>query len=356
MLWGVVLSLSSAVLVLLHAWWTEQVPDHIARPLLVIAIGLIACCVAFRGHFQPKHLQKVAVVDVVQEVAIGKLLEEAPHEKPLPKLAQNTKHGAAVPLTSARMQVKTEAIPTATKPPVPVAITTCIPSAIKADVNHASFDDFDLDTGDDDLPQAPKASRISHAGLAGLPVLLHVYDVSNHSGVQAINHVLAHKYAPLRLGGVFHAGVEVAGREYSFGYAPQGTGVTHCTPRKHPGHHYRETCEMRRTLLSKEDVQTLIGLMAREYQGSSYHLFRRNCCTFAAELCKELGVGALPPWIQRLANVGDSVLGASEELARKAPLSCAIPDPGAASIAWQRESLEAVNAKDPAVLTRRRTM
>lgn len=221
-------------------------------------------------------------------------------------------------------------------------------SEARAATPAVSDDELDLDTGDDALPQAPSASRICQAGLAGLPVLLHVYDVSKHSGVQAINHVLAHKSLPLRFGGVFHAGVEVGGREYSFGYAPEGTGVTHCKPREHPGHHYRETCDMRRTLLSQREVEDLVRSLAKSYQGPGYHLFRRNCCTFAAELCQQLGAGSLPAWVQRLAHVGDSVLGASEELARATPLSCAE--------AGQRESLRAVQAPAHADGLRRRTM
>ncbi|VEV57659.1 PPPDE peptidase, putative [Plasmodium vinckei vinckei] len=45
--------------------------------------------------------------------------------------------------------------------------------------------------------------------------------------------------------GVFHAGVEVYGFEYSFGYIPGGeTGVMKTQPRYHPHHVYRESIPM----------------------------------------------------------------------------------------------------------------
>ena len=39
-------------------------------------------------------------------------------------------------------------------------------------------------------------------------VCLHVYDVSLEEGIQKLNKVLANKLSPVKLGGVFHAGVE----------------------------------------------------------------------------------------------------------------------------------------------------
>ncbi|CAD2097917.1 PPPDE peptidase, putative [Plasmodium vinckei brucechwatti] len=45
--------------------------------------------------------------------------------------------------------------------------------------------------------------------------------------------------------GAFHAGVEVYGFEYSFGYIPGGqTGVMKTQPRYHPYHVYRESIPM----------------------------------------------------------------------------------------------------------------
>merc|ERR1711972_1081735 len=80
----------------------------------------------------------------------------------------------------------------------------------------------------------------------GHMVYIHVYDVSQTEGIQKLNRILAHKHAPLKLGGVFHAGVEVNGLEWSFGYQPHETrsGVGCNTPKEHPQHHFRQTVKM----------------------------------------------------------------------------------------------------------------
>merc|ERR1711972_908310 len=95
----------------------------------------------------------------------------------------------------------------------------------------------------------------------GHPVKLHIYDVSQEESVQKINRILAHKQAPLKLGGVFHAGVEVNGLEWSFGYQPNDTkyGVSCVQPKTHPQHHYRQTVVLKRTQLSPERIANTIS-------------------------------------------------------------------------------------------------
>jgi len=167
------------------------------------------------------------------------------------------------------------------------------------------------------LPEAPPP-------LAGLPldegseqgakVFLNIYDVSQDTGIQRLNLVLAHRFSPFKFGGVFHAGVEVAGREYSYGYCQSGSGVSYIEPRKHPQHHYRETVELAATKLSEQEINRTIVALARQYIGQDYHLMRRNCCHFADELCQALGAGELPGWVYRLARIGDKVCFLSEGL------------------------------------------
>ena len=52
-------------------------------------------------------------------------------------------------------------------------------------------------------------------------VVIHVYDVSRAEAIAQLNDVTC------VVGGVFHAGVEVYGREWSFGYRVE-PGVTGC--------------------------------------------------------------------------------------------------------------------------------
>jgi len=154
-------------------------------------------------------------------------------------------------------------------------------------------------------------------------VKLNIYDVSHESSIQNLNVFLAHPLSPFKFGGVFHAGVEIGGEEWSFGYAPWGSGV-HCSvPREHPQHNFRETLELGPSTLTKAEVTTLLETMLEEYPGSSYHLIRCNCNHFASDLCRRLGVGELPAWIERLAWIGESLLEASEGLER---FRCVVED------------------------------
>eukprot|EP00913_Durusdinium_trenchii_P018961 g17819.t1 len=41
-----------------------------------------------------------------------------------------------------------------------------------------------------------------------MPILLHIYDVTQEPKIQRLNKVLANKRMPLKFGGIFHAGVE----------------------------------------------------------------------------------------------------------------------------------------------------
>merc|ERR1711992_496503 len=99
-------------------------------------------------------------------------------------------------------------------------------------------------------------SSIAEESAAGLQVHVHIYDVSQEEGIQKLNRVLAHKKSPLKLGGVFHAGVEVNGLEWSFGYQPQESrsGVACNASKTHPQHHFRQTVKMGLAEKTAEEV------------------------------------------------------------------------------------------------------
>lgn len=142
--------------------------------------------------------------------------------------------------------------------------------------------------------------------LEGLPVRVHIYDVSLEKRIQKINRVFAHKKSPLKFGGVFHAGVEVNGLEWCFGFEDSDTrsGVCCMEPKTHPQHHYRQTVEMGHAHLKPEDIAYILAALVEEYPGDDYDLLRRNCCHFASDFTKRLGVGSIPGWINRAAKVG----------------------------------------------------
>lgn len=149
------------------------------------------------------------------------------------------------------------------------------------------------------------------AAIESLPVRIHIYDVSHNTGIRRLNSVLAHRRSPVKFGGVFHAGVEVAGLEWCFGQCDVGTGIKVGLPRKHDDHHYRQTVTVaQRTSLSADEVASLIAQLKMEWPGCDYQDLRRNCCHFADEFCRRLGVGVLPAWVYRLARIGARAEGA----------------------------------------------
>lgn len=171
--------------------------------------------------------------------------------------------------------------------------------------------------------QAPEHAPKSHTKLqmrdaaprnpqkTELPVLLHVYDVSLDYGVQKLNGLLANMDSPLKLGGAFHAGVEVNSLEWCFGHSPSESksGIGCVVPRSNPQHHFRQTVQLGHTTLSPEEIAEVVSELIEEYPGTDYNILRRNCCHFADDFCQRLGVGQIPGWVHRLARVG--TLGAS---------------------------------------------
>lgn len=67
---------------------------------------------------------------------------------------------------------------------------------------------------------------------------------------------------------------------------------------------------MGETLLLESEVDDLIKRLARQWPGRGYSLLRRNCCHFADEMCRWLGVGRMPAWVNRLAGAGASLVDA----------------------------------------------
>lgn len=169
--------------------------------------------------------------------------------------------------------------------------------------------------------------------------------------------------------GAYHVGVEVNGVEYAFGANNiiGMSGIFTCLPKESPGYEFRETldfgqvhttkrtwiripktgtgtsfktiseefsgsnnndCESKksdekkifsyspksplndvysfREIESFADGHAVIHSMAREYMGTDYDLLRKNCCTFAREVCIRLGVNddKIPKWFHNAAQAG----------------------------------------------------
>eukprot|EP00930_Biecheleria_cincta_P004411 TRINITY_DN105326_c0_g1_i1.p1 TRINITY_DN105326_c0_g1~~TRINITY_DN105326_c0_g1_i1.p1 ORF type:complete len:655 (-),score=97.63 TRINITY_DN105326_c0_g1_i1:34-1998(-) len=191
-------------------------------------------------------------------------------------------------------------------------------------------------------PAVPQVEAVSN--IESFRVHLHVYDVSHHPSVQWLNSVFASPYSPIKLGGIFHVGVEIDRKEWSFGHKATGSGVFSTTPLGNVQHHFRETIALTPSKLGRGEIAAIIQEMSDRWQGRTYHLLRRNCCHFADELCQKLGAGRIPEWTHRIAGIGGKaaeVIGgldrqaslmhfsqslANHERALAGPLRAALPD------------------------------
>ena len=71
------------------------------------------------------------------------------------------------------------------------------------------------------------------------------------------------------LGGVFHGGIEVNGKEWSYGYCENGSGVYHCIPRDNPMYAYRESVTLGATTRSPAEV-SLMRILPLNFSSSEH--------------------------------------------------------------------------------------
>eukprot|EP00929_Paragymnodinium_shiwhaense_P000397 TRINITY_DN100652_c0_g1_i1.p1 TRINITY_DN100652_c0_g1~~TRINITY_DN100652_c0_g1_i1.p1 ORF type:complete len:231 (+),score=36.95 TRINITY_DN100652_c0_g1_i1:75-767(+) len=134
-------------------------------------------------------------------------------------------------------------------------------------------------------------------------VNLHVYNLGGSEQVARLNGVLRDWGT-----GLYHCGVEIHGREWSYGFSPDGdTGMFHCLPRQMCGHSYLDSLPMGEVMLSTEAYWEMITSLAEQWSGSDYDMLRRNCCHFCSAMLDELGLGPVPTWITSSAAVGEQL-------------------------------------------------
>jgi len=177
------------------------------------------------------------------------------------------------------------------------------------------------------VPLEAPAARAAPRGLAGLVdrnqpapyelldtskfppnfVLLNVYDIGDANIFQRINAVSTVGDNVL-IGGIYHAGVQIYGNEWSFGFTDEDdTGVFNVLPRMATQHTYRVTCPMGITQFSEREVMGLIEVLKDMWPGLEYNLIHRNCLDFASAFCTELGVGRIPGWVDRFGRTASSI-------------------------------------------------
>jgi len=138
-------------------------------------------------------------------------------------------------------------------------------------------------------------------------VILNVYDVSDGELFQRINKVTTANNNIL-VGGVFHAGVEIYGKEWCYGVTEYGrSGVAAVHPRTHPQHTYKCSVPYRATDFTAQEVETLLVRLSQEWPGHEYDLLHHNCVSFCNALLHELVAGRVPGWVDRFMKTAAAI-------------------------------------------------
>ncbi|KAK1939749.1 hypothetical protein X943_002908 [Babesia divergens] len=144
--------------------------------------------------------------------------------------------------------------------------------------------------------QSNNSARSSQTPAEYGHVYLNIYDLE---AVNKVVNVVAGTFGA----GAYHAGVEIYGHEYNFGYTPQGgTGIVRSYPRFHASHKYRKSIDLGKTKYSPREVLEIVDRLKPLWLGSSYDILKKNCLNFADAFCKELDLGGIPPWVMGLQN------------------------------------------------------
>mmetsp|Transcript_24906 Transcript_24906/g.71461 ORF Transcript_24906/g.71461 Transcript_24906/m.71461 type:complete len:228 (+) Transcript_24906:57-740(+) len=134
------------------------------------------------------------------------------------------------------------------------------------------------------------------------PVYLNVYEVGHARAIEKLNRMTQDV---LKQGGIFHAGIEVFEREWSFGATKRSTsGVFHCEPCACQLHTYRESLYLGDCGKTEEEVRQIIRGLKPEWNGRNYDRLHRNCIHFSEEFSGRLGVGPVPDWVHHMEDVG----------------------------------------------------
>mmetsp|Transcript_21168 Transcript_21168/g.46683 ORF Transcript_21168/g.46683 Transcript_21168/m.46683 type:complete len:250 (+) Transcript_21168:36-785(+) len=138
-------------------------------------------------------------------------------------------------------------------------------------------------------------------------VFLHIYHCDPYTGF--LNRMLLRDQQI----GIYHAGVEVYGNEWSFQYyedaweKPFISGVIKCQPKHMGEYEYQESVSLGFSPLTQAEVDKIVIASRRSWPANSYHITRHNCLSFAEHLVKMLQTpDPFPSWLK-------GILDASKE-------------------------------------------
>eukprot|EP00913_Durusdinium_trenchii_P031195 g29211.t1 len=146
-----------------------------------------------------------------------------------------------------------------------------------------------------------------------VPVSLNIYDLGSSGQMSFVNSVLK----PFD-SGAFHCGIEVYGLEWSYSDIRDvkvdraRTGIFSSWPKHSPGHRFVETVDMGFTTKTEVQVLYIIAQMEANWPINKYNILRKNCCHFADELVKNLGLRGVPQRVLNLSEAGASVIDVAQ--------------------------------------------
>ncbi|CAL1145974.1 unnamed protein product [Cladocopium goreaui] len=168
--------------------------------------------------------------------------------------------------------------------------------------DSSGTDPFLVTSNDRDVSTQSAPSRLPARKVYRERVLVRVYDLGQ-TMLTRFHNQLTKNY------GAFHTGVEVYGKEWSYGMTFDNTsGIISHEPAKNADHTFRETLSMGYTRFSPREVGKILEDLKRDWRGRDYHVLTKNCHHFSEVFCARLGVARLPPWINTLAATGADTL------------------------------------------------
>ena len=144
------------------------------------------------------------------------------------------------------------------------------------------------------------------------PVVLNVYDWSGRKAIVAMNKWACCGCTGGGVMGAFHAGVEVLGREYSFGWNDEGsTGVFWVEPKGAEalfGHRFRQRIVLGTITTTTDELNEIVAELEGEWMGYMYDMWHKNCNHFCDALSERLSAKStdgvaldkIPVWVNRL--------------------------------------------------------
>jgi hypothetical protein len=107
--------------------------------------------------------------------------------------------------------------------------------------------------------------------------------------------------------GAYHSGIEVYGREFTYGYHPDAyTGVFETPVRCAGGCVFQCQICVGEISLSHQQVIAILDELRPKWRGKDYRLLTRNCNNFAAEFLRLVNL-PFPSYLNRLASVAHMV-------------------------------------------------